>query len=168
MPVKHFKLQILLLTFLGLTTFYSCDAPDEKKKVSSETETSDMQLSDFKLTRPLQVGDRIELSGGYDYDPIYLKNPPATKRIGTVIQFIKGQDEELAAVVKLDQKISGKKITGDIVVLELRHVGQTWQEPTPVHIELCDFMPEDKTWEDRKQGEWVEEAASIKLVQSVK
>ena len=123
-----------------------------------------MQLPNFKLPRPLQVGDKIELFGGYDYDPLYLKNPPATKRTGTVIQFIKGQDEDPAAVVRLDQKISGKQISGDIVVLELRHVGQTWQEPTPVHIELCDFLPEDKTWKDRKQGEWVEAAASIKLV----
>lgn len=127
-----------------------------------------MQLPDFKLTRPLQVGDKIELFGGYDYDPIYLKNPPATKRSGTVIQFIQGQSEEQAAVVKLDGKMSGEKITGDIVILELRHVGQTWQEPTPVHIELCDFVPEDKTWNDRKKGEWVEAAASVKFVQSMK
>ena len=127
-----------------------------------------MHLADFKLTRPLQVGDKIELSGGYDYDPIYLKNPPATNRSGTVIQFIRGQNEEPAAVVKLDHKISGEKITGDIVVLELRHVGQTWQEPTPVHIELCDFVPEDNAWKDRKQGEWVEAAASIKLIQPIK
>ncbi|HET9430727.1 MAG TPA: hypothetical protein VFO70_06100 [Chitinophagaceae bacterium] len=127
-----------------------------------------MQLPNFKLSRPLQVGDIIELSGGYDYDPIYLKNPPATKRNGKVIQFIKGQDEEPAAVVRLDQLISGEKITGAIVVLELRHVGQTWQEPTPVHIELCDFIPEDKTWKARKQGEWVEAAASIKLIKPEK
>ena len=94
---------------------------------------------DFKLTRPLQVGDKIKLSGGYDYDPFFLKNPLASSRSGTVIQFIKGQNKSLAAVVKLDEKMSGEKITGDIVVLELRWVGQTWQEPTPVHIELCDF-----------------------------
>lgn len=166
--MRHSKLHVLFLTFLGLTALWSCDTPYEKKKVSSKSETSDMQLPNFKLSRPLQVGDIIELSGGYDYDPIYLKNPPATKRNGTVIQFIKGQDEEPAAVVRLDQLISGEKITGDIVVLELRHVGQTWQEPTPVHIELCDFIPEDKTWKARKQGEWVEAAASIKLIKPEK
>lgn len=127
-----------------------------------------MHSADFKLDKPLQIGDKIELAGGYDYDPIYLKNPPAKDRKGTVIQFIKGQNDEPAAVVKLDQKISGEKVTGDIAVLELRHVGQTWQEPTPVHIELCDFIPEDKTWKDRKQGEWIEAAASVKLIQSPK
>ncbi|UPT68515.1 MAG: hypothetical protein M0D57_07760 [Sphingobacteriales bacterium JAD_PAG50586_3] len=116
-----------------------------------------------RLSKPLQVGDKIELFGGYDYDPIYLRNPDAAKRLGTVIKFIKGHNEELAAVVKLDEIIFGEKISGDIVVLELRHEGQTWQEPSPVHIELCNFMPENKTWKDREQGEWVEAAASVKL-----
>jgi hypothetical protein len=119
---------------------------------------------DSKLKQPLQVGDKIELSGGYNYDPLFLKNPPASKRNGTIIQFIKGQNESPAAVVKLDQKFSGENVTGDIVVLELRYGGQTWQEPTPVHIELCDFMPEDKAWKDRKQGEWVEAAATVTLL----
>jgi len=29
-------------------------------------------------------------------------------------------------------------------------------------------MPEDKTWKDRKQGEWVEAAATVILVQETK
>jgi hypothetical protein len=122
----------------------------------------------LKLPKPLQVGDKIDLSGGYDYDPLFLKSPAASKRTGTLIKFIKGQNETPAAVVKLDNEISGQKVTGDIVILELRHVGQTWQEPTPVHIELCDFMPEDKAWKDRRQGEWVEAAATVTLVQTQK
>jgi hypothetical protein len=122
----------------------------------------------FKLLKPIQVGDKVELYGGNEYDPIYLKNPPASARSGTVIQFIKGQNEEPAAVVKLDQTITGDSIKGDIAILELRHVGQTWQEPTPVHIELCDFIPENETWKDRRKGEWVEAAASVRLTEPQK
>jgi hypothetical protein len=166
--MRHIKLTISILTILFLTLLVSCTTQQQHKKKHADTLISNIKTVDFKLTRPLQVGDKIELSGGYDYDILYLKNPPASKRSGTVIQFIKGQNEEPAAVVKLDQKISGEKITGDIVVLELRHEGQTWQEPTPVHIELCDFMPQDKTWKDRKQGEWVEAAATVTLVQTKK
>ena len=166
--MRHFKLTISVLTFLLATFFVSCNSQQQHKKKHDDTLVSNIKTMDFKLTRPLQVGDKIELSGGYDYDILYLKNPPASKRSGTVIQFIKGQNEEPAAVIKLDQKISGEKITGDIVVLELRHEGQTWQEPTPVHIELCDFMPENQTWKDRKQGEWVEAAATVTLVQTKK
>jgi hypothetical protein len=113
---------------------------------------------------PLKVGDIIELYGGYNWDPLYLQNPLASARSGTVIQFIKGQNDNPAAVVKLEQKISGEIITGDILVLELRWNGCTWDEPSPVHIELCDFMPVDKPWKDRRQGEWVEGAASFRIL----
>lgn len=133
---------------------------------STQLQQEDMNNKEVKssLSRPLQIGDKIELTGGYDYDPLYLKSPPSSKRSGVIVQFIEGQNEEPAAVVKLDEEISGQKITGDIIILELRHVGQTWQEPTPVHIELCDFMPENKTWKERKQGEWIEAAAIVKLI----
>jgi hypothetical protein len=162
--MRFIKFTISTLTIFGVTLFASCISRQQPIQKHNDTLIRNTKTVDFKLTRPLQVGDKIELSGGYDYDPLFLKNPPASKRSGTVIQFIRGQNESPAAVVKLDQSFSGEKITGDIVVLELRHVGQTWQEPAPVHIELCDFMPEDKTWKDRKQGEWVEAAASVTIV----
>jgi len=114
--------------------------------------------------KTLEVGDRIELFGGYDYDPLFLKNPPSDKRTGTVINFITGQNKSKAAVVKLDNKITGKNLTGEIAVLELRYADQTWNDPSPVHIELCDFMPDDKSWKDRRQGEWVEAAATLRII----
>lgn len=123
-----------------------------------------MNVTNHKLPRELKIGDKIELSGGYDWDPKYLKNPPDSKRMGEIIQFIKGQNNERAAVAKLNCVIKGEKISGDIVVLELRYVGQKWDNPTPVHIELCDFIPEDKQWKDRKKGEWVEAAATVTLL----
>lgn len=113
---------------------------------------------------PLKIGDKIELYGGYDWDPLYLRDPLSSTRSGTVIQFIEGQNKNPAAIIKLDQKISGEIIMGDIVVLELRYEEQTWDTPSPVHVELCDFMPEDKSWIERKQGEWVEGAASLRIM----
>ena len=166
--MRHTILTISALTILCVTLLVSCNTQQQPIQKHNDTLISNAKTVDIKLSQPLKVGDKIELSGGYDYDPLFLKNPPASKRSGTVIQFITGQNESPAAVVKLDQKFSGEKITGDIVVLELRHVGQTWQEPTPVHIELCDFMPDNKTWKDRKQGEWVEAAATVTLVQPKK
>jgi hypothetical protein len=156
---------LITLTFFVTILCENCGSGQPQSQAKPNVVISNKNTVNFKWTRPLQVGDKIELSEGYDYDPIYLKNPPASKRDGTVIEFIKGQNEAPAAVVKLDQKISGERITGDIVVLELRLVGQTWQEPSPVHIELCNFMPENKAWKERKQGEWIEAAATVTLVQ---
>ena len=114
----------------------------------------------------LQVGDKIILFGGYNRDPLNLRNPPAENRIGMVVQFIKEQNKTPAAVVKLDYQISGDKITGDILIIEPRYVDQDWQDNglSPVHIELCDFLPENEEWKFRKQGEWVEAAASWKIL----
>jgi len=119
----------------------------------------------IESVKTLKVGDRIQLSGGYDMEPLYLKNPPSVDRTGQVIQFIKGQNKTPAAVVKLDNLISGEKITGDIIILEPRYVGQNWQDDGlgSVHIELCDFLPDDEEWKNRKQGEWIETAASWKI-----
>jgi hypothetical protein len=114
--------------------------------------------------RKIEIGDTIKISGGYDYDPLFLKDPSNKKRIGKVIKFIPGQNKERAAIIKLNFPITAKGVTGDILVLELRYVGQTWETEGPVHIELCDFMPEDKSWKQRKQGEWIESHASLEII----
>lgn len=80
--------------------------------------------------------------------------------LGAVAEFIPGQNQNPAAVVKLDNAITFDDTTGDIVVLELRYVGANWKEKETVHIELCDFMPDAATWKTRKQGKWVESHAT--------
>lgn len=113
----------------------------------------------------LEIGNKIELFGGYEYDPLFLKDPSANKRTGTVINFIAGQNEGKATVVRLDNKITGDNISGDIAVLELRYINKTWDDPGPVHIELCDFIPEDKPWKDRQHREWIEAAATLRIIE---
>ncbi len=66
--------------------------------------------------------------------------------------FIPGQNEPIAAVIRLDAPITAKGVTGDVLVLELRHVGTFWETTGTVHVELCDFTPERKRWQDRQQG----------------
>jgi len=134
------------------------------KKWEYENKKSISMKSDSIKT--LIAGDRIQLSGGYDMDPLYLKDPPSGNRTGQVLKFIKGQNETQAAVVKLDYQIKGEKVTGDIMILEPRYVGQNWQDDGlgPVHIELCDFIPDDIEWKNRRKGEWIEAAASWKII----
>ena len=106
----------------------------------------------------MKVGDTIKLYGGYDYEPEWLGK--GGHQLATVIKFIPGQDSEPAAVVKLSQPIAVDSVTGEVLVLELRHEGAKWLKKGTVHIELCNFMPEDTRWQDRRQGLWVEAAAS--------
>ena len=105
--------------------------------------------------KKLSESDRVRIHGGYDYDPEFLKDPPLRQRIGTVDRFIPTSSGNGAAVVKLDFPITCKGITGDVLVLTLRQEGQTWATEGPVHLELCDFDPEDKICNERKQGIWV-------------
>ena len=83
---------------------------------------------------------------------------------GIVSAFIPGQNTQSAAVVKLGAPIAAGSVTGDVVVLELRYVGATWKDTETVHVELCDFMPDAKTWQVRRHGKWVESHATYRRV----
>jgi len=106
----------------------------------------------------LVPGDRIRLSGGYDMEPEWLGGHDAV--MGSLAAFIPGQNREPAALVQLDHPLEVQGITGERIVLELRYVGATWTDEGVVHVELCDFEPEAKTWSARRQGKWVESHAT--------
>jgi hypothetical protein len=112
---------------------------------------------------PLEEGDRVFVSGGYGMGPSWLGD--RNGYAGTLERFIPGQNEERAAVVRTDDPVSAKGITGNILVMELRWVGATWHSGAVAHIELCDFEPEAKRWQERRQGEWVESHASIQRLE---
>ena len=106
----------------------------------------------------ISPGDRLVLSGGYDMEPRWLCGELA--RIGTVVDFVPGQTEQSAVLVKLDTPIQVDGVRGEFLVLETRYVGQPWGEKGVVHLELCDFEPERRKWQDRRQGKWVESHAT--------
>jgi hypothetical protein len=121
----------------------------------------------------LQVGDRVWVGAGYDLDPSWLAaNPDGYE--GCVAAFIPGQNEQSAAVIVLDKElvlplgagaVTGSEVRGRYLVLELGHVGADWSTPKPrIHVELCDFEPEPKRWQDRRQGAWVESHASYRVL----
>ena len=103
-------------------------------------------------------GDRLVLSGGYDMSPRWLCGQLSHR--GTVVGLVPGQSEQPAVLLKLDSPIQVDGISGDFLILETRYVGQTWGAKGVVHIELCDFEPERKRWQDRRQGKWIESHAT--------
>lgn len=113
-------------------------------------------------TEELRVGDRVRLSGGYDMEPNWLQS--GTEFFGAVSEFIPGQNDNPAAVIDLDSTITVDSVTGRILVLELRYNGARWGTRNTVHVELCDFVPEPKAWQNRKRGKWVESNATCMKV----
>jgi hypothetical protein len=112
------------------------------------------------------VGDRIEVSGGYGFEPDWLGG--RAKVAGLVAKWIPGQNSQPACVLLLDEPLTavgdvkGKREsrTGSFLVLEPRSVGQEWEPTGTVHVELCDFEPEDRPWAERAAGAWVESHAT--------
>lgn len=112
------------------------------------------------MSEALVVGDRVRLSGGYDYEPRWL--PYGQSYMGTLVAFMPGQNSEPAAVVKLDAPITVDAVTGEMLVLELRYKGASWRETETVHVELCSFIPEARPWQERERGKWVESHATYR------
>jgi hypothetical protein len=119
---------------------------------------SSTMTSEHSMSKTPGAGDRLRLSGGYDMEPEWLGGQRYVE--GVITRFIPGQNEAAAAVVKLDEPLRSGTATGEYLVLELRYVGAGWTDTQTVHVELCDFEPEAKAWQQRKQGKWVESHAT--------
>jgi len=113
--------------------------------------------------RPLTVGDRVRVYGGYDMDPEWLAG--GSGYTGSVAAFIPSQNDGVAAVVRFDEVIELREGSGSFAVLELGHTGATWSEDRPrLHVELCDFEPPPVRWQDRRRGAWVESHATYEIL----
>jgi hypothetical protein len=116
------------------------------------------------------AGDRLEVSGGYDFEPNWLDG--RAKVEGIVVKRIPGQNVQPACVVLLDEPLTatgdirGKREStkGSYLVAELRYAGQQWESEGTVHVELCGFEPEDRPWAERPVGVWVESHATYRFL----
>ncbi len=113
----------------------------------------------------IDVGDRVFVGGGYYDEPEWLSGRLSVS--GQVHAWIVGQNETPACVVLLDEPLTAtgdvrgrrESRTGSFLVLELRHVGQVWEDTGIVHVELCSDEPPNAPWPDRPPGAWVESHA---------
>jgi hypothetical protein len=125
--------------------------------------------------RVLVIGDRVRVGGGYDQQPEWLATNP-DGYLGQVVGFIPGQNERPATVVELDEELAVKltdslgenprEVRGSFLVLELGHVGTDWATTAPrIHVELCDFRPDVRAYDDRRKGVWAESHATYEIVE---
>jgi hypothetical protein len=116
------------------------------------------------------VGARVEVSGGYDFEPGWLAG--RSKVAGVVAKWIPGQNSQPACVVMLDEPLTatgdvkGRREvrTGSFLVLETRYKGHEWEATGTVHLELCDFEPQEKPWAERPVGAWIESHATYAML----
>jgi len=117
----------------------------------------------MKLRNPFRktyrIGQEVSLSGGYDMLPKWLQGQE--RRKAHIVKGIPGQNKEVALVIQFNESFEIDGYTANYAVLELRYEEAKWMTGETCHVEICDFMPEDKTWKDRKQGKWVESHATI-------
>jgi hypothetical protein len=118
--------------------------------------------------KPLAVGERVQVGGGYHMEPSWLA-ANESGYYGRVIELIPGQNEQPAVVVKLDDElvlpdgagaVRDREVRGRFLVLDLRDVGADWGGARfTVHVEVCAERPPPRVWGDRPQGAWVESHA---------
>lgn len=116
------------------------------------------------------MGARVSVSGGYDFEPPWLGSNDHFA--GRVVQWIAGQNDRPACVVELDEAITAtgrvrgrrEERTGRFLVLELRYIGQKWEDEGTVHVELCESEPVDASWPEREPGAWVESHATYRVL----
>ena len=117
------------------------------------------------MNKELKIGDKVEISGGYDYEIRWLRNIEAGKVQGIVKAIFGKEEAKTNAIVELPEKIRVDDFNGKFLVLSTRYEKQEITEISgTVHLELCDFYPETKPWEERNQGEWIESHASYKRI----
>ncbi|HEX8169273.1 MAG TPA: hypothetical protein VF824_01895 [Thermoanaerobaculia bacterium] len=122
-----------------------------------------------RSSRPLQVGDRIRISGGYDSPPLWLGGREYVD--GSVVQFRTTDPaaKSVSAVVKLDSPITTRGFASDVVMMHLRFVNARWGQHETVHLELVSSPPaagqefNGETGYDARDG-WIESHAGYRVI----
>ena len=116
----------------------------------------------------VEIGDRLIVTGGYEYDPNWLKGKEGC--VGTVIRFLwVGEDRKRKLVLDLGEDFDTCEFRGRYLILFLREAGSHWEDEGVVHVVVGNTIPKDAesigVAADPKSGfKWVEAAASYKIL----
>lgn len=116
----------------------------------------------------VEIGDRLKVTGGYEYDPNWLKGKDGC--VGTVIRFLwEGDDRRKKLVLDLGEDFTTCEFKGRYLILFLRDSGDHWEDEGVVHVVVGNSIPKDVesigVAADPSSGfKWVEAAASYKIL----
>jgi len=116
----------------------------------------------------IEIGDKLLVSGGYDYDPGWLKGRDGC--VGTVIRYLWEEDNRnRKMVLDLGEDFHTCGFIGRYLILYLRDERSRWEDKGVVHVVVGNCIPKDVqsvgVASDPKSGfKWVEAAATYKVV----
>ena len=116
----------------------------------------------------VEIGDKLLVTGGYDYDPRWLKDREGC--MGTVVRFLwEGNDRRSKLVLDLGEDFHTCEFSGRYLILYLRKPGSSWEDNGVVHVVVGNSIPRDVesigVASDPKSGfKWVEAAASYRVI----
>ena len=141
---------------------HSRQQQDNRERGSQELPQNETKQNILEL----EMGDRVELSGGYDMTPNWLGGKDFYP--GTVIAFLPRDGNETPyVIVRSDEKIAFDGFTGDIVVLSLRYKDAQWSKHetvNPVNLYLLDSPPQNGEFYKKGIGKWMESHASYRVI----
>ena len=116
----------------------------------------------------VEIGDRLVVTGGYDYDPKWLKGKEGC--VGTVIRFLwEGENRKRKLVLDLGEDFNTCGFKGRYLILFLRESRTTWEDEGEVHVVIGNSIPKDVesigVASDPKNGfKWIEAAATYRVL----
>jgi hypothetical protein len=116
----------------------------------------------------VEIGDRLLVTGGYEYDPNWLQGKEGC--VGTVIRFLwEGDNRKRKLVLDLGEDFTACEFKGRYLILFLRDPHEHWEDEGVVHVVVGNSIPKDVesigVAADPNSGfKWVEAAASYKIL----
>jgi hypothetical protein len=116
----------------------------------------------------VEIGDKLLVTGGYDYNPKWLKDRDGC--VGTVIRFLwEGNDRNQKLVLDLGEDFHTCEFSGRYLILFLRDPRTNWEDRGVVHVVVGNSIPKDVqsigVASDPSSGfKWIEAAASYKIL----
>lgn len=117
-----------------------------------------------RFRRPLRIGDRLRLTGGYEDPPEWLQGHPYV--CGRAVAFIPDKEGRSAVAVALDSPLFAEGTSYSFVLLRLRYADARWSRREFVHVELWVDVPSsvDSKASGAPRHKWIESHAAYRVV----
>jgi hypothetical protein len=123
----------------------------------------------FERIIAMNIGDKLRLSGGYDMNPRWLQ--ARNEYYATVVAFLENNKkssstEKLSALIEFDEFVTFEGMTGKFGLLDLRYVGQAWENSGSVHVFLLKEKINSIQARNEETSRWMESHATYEVVEA--